>query len=199
MNPAEEKARLHMVQAALEELLNGKPKTRVELFGEANNDAVKQFQRKIIKSLEQYGAIVRTELGSATNINLKNRKKVEYLLANEVELVRLIWPGSSVPVEEPAVFITVKPSTPPLKLVEPVVLTVEEEKVPQGPEAQLPAPVSLTGAVPDETMQMLLAKNNALLEQLLLILDAATQSIIYTREKVDAMEVKVNSLWEQWK
>ena len=198
MNPAEEKARLHMVQAALEELLTGKPKTRVELFGEANNDAVKQFQRRIIKALEQYGAITRTELGTATNINLKNRKKVEYLLANEVELVRLIWPGSTAPVEEPAVFITVKPVAPALKIVEPVVLEVEDS-APQGPEAQLPAPVSLSGAIPDSTTQELLAKNNALLEQLLLILDAATQSIIYTREKVDAMEVKVNSLWEQWK
>lgn len=198
MNPAEEKARLHMVQAALEELLTGKPKTRTELFGEAGNDAVKQFQRRIIKALEQYGAIVRTELGSVTNINMKNRKKVEYLLSNEVELVRLIWPGSTVPAEEPAVFITVKPVAPQLKVVEPVVLEVVET-APQGPEAQLPAPVSLTGAIPDATTQALLEKNNALLEQLLLILDAATQSIIYTREKVDAMEVKLNTIWEQWK
>lgn len=236
MKPAEDRAKLLTVQAALEGLLTGELRSRSELFGEAKSDSAKQFQRKMVKVLETNGLISRIETGHppVTRIRLKNRVKVEYLLKNEIEVSQLIWPGSAPPKEVVTpeapfgkdVFVTIKKSTPQEapKAAESKKTTDEYFKMLQDskeltkeqatdlanwlklknpgaefeivqtasvPEEQLPAPVQVPEASVDNQQK--------LLERLLLVMDAACQSIIYTREKVDAMEQKIDFLWRSLK
>jgi hypothetical protein len=215
MTPAEEKARLASVQLALELLLARGPQTRAELFGETKDSAVREFQRKTIRTLELQGIVYKADSGTPpmSRVHLKNRKKAQFVLENPIELAGIVWPSSR-PAPPPDL---VNPPAPQ----EPVVLIVEEDEerapqeqvafitarpmaapvdvTPQGtqqkkeeskPVEQAPAPV-LTPSIEPSTRE--------LLERLLVVMDAACQSIIYTREKIDALEPKINHLWEQLK
>jgi len=188
MSPAEEKARLAMVQLAIERLLESGPQTRIELFGETNSQPIKGFQRSVIKTLENGGIIYRADTGTPpiTRVHLKNRTKATSLLEDPVALSRVVWPTAGAALLPPE--LPVEVAAPQ----EPVVLIVKDE-APQEqtttPEGQVPAP---TFPPPDTTTQQLL-------ERLLVVMDAACQSIIYTRDKVDALELKINHLWEQLK
>jgi len=209
MSPAEEKARLGMVQLALERLLAGGPQTRVELFGETNSQPLRGFQRSILKTLELTGIVYKADTGTppTSRVHLKNRAKATHLVKNPVDLSQVVWGQARKPDPDPsAPELPVRTDAAP---PEPVVLIVSDEApqeqgtfvtirktpvvdAPQGPPppaSQAPAP---TFPPPDHTTQQLL-------ERLLLIMDAACQSIIYTREKVDALETKINYLWEAFK
>lgn len=208
MTPAEEKARLASVQLALERLLADGPNTRAGLFGETKSSAAKEFQRRAIRSLENSGIVYKAETGSPpiSKVHLKNRKKAEFVLQNPVELSYVVWPKNKPGHEE----VEPPPSQPdafpvpqPAPQEPEVVLTINDDRAPQeqvdtqkGLVEQAPAPVPAASppraAVQDQDMQQLMSR-------LLMVMDAACQSIIYMREKIDALEPKINHLWEQLK
>ena len=205
MTPAEEKARLASVQLALELLLARGPQTRAELFGKTKDSATSTFQRRVLHSLEQQGLVYKADAGTppTTKVHLKNRKKAQYVLDNPSELAGIMWPSSK-PAPPPEL-VNPPPSVPPPALTpapavpppvqpapqEPIVISVDDEESPQEMELRAEqAPV--LAPVSDPSIK-------ELLERLLVVMDAACQSIIYTREKVDAMEAKINYLWESLK
>lgn len=216
MSPAEEKARLGMVQLALERLIDGGPKTRVELFGETNSQPLRGFQRNILKTLELIGVVYKADTGNPPTLRvyLKNRAKALHLVKNPVDLSQVVWgptrksdPDPSapeLPVEvgaadpqrsllkgQPVVLFRIKEEAPQEQDTFVTIRKTPVEDSPQGPPppAQAPAPIF---PPPDQTTQQLM-------ERLLLIMDAVCQRIIYTSEKVDAMETKLNQLWEAFK
>lgn len=141
MTPAEEKARLAMVQIALENLLSGGPVTRVEMFGTTDDSASREFQRKVINSLEKEGVVYKSA-GSGpfqeVKVFLKNRKKAEHMLQNPAALSKAIW-STTVPTPIPQALPSFSSltGTKPAAPQEPsIILTVTEEKSPQEPERE---------------------------------------------------------------
>lgn len=203
MTPAEEKSRLASVQLALEHLLSGGPQTRKELFGEAGTPTVREFQRRILRSLEDGGVVSKAETGvpPTVRIHLKNRRKAEHLLKNPVDLAQIVWPGSKAAPPSPE-FVPIEIKDPVLDAVlaqakapEPAVLLIDLPR----PAQPLTPPTPVFLPPPQQTMQ-------ELMERLLIIMDAACQRIIYTSEQVDSlkkeveqMQKQVNHLWEQLK
>jgi hypothetical protein len=185
MNSLEERARRNMVHDALELLLSAKPMTRAELFVGAPANT-RPFQRRVIDNLVEQGVVSKQNDGGDPNsptisIKLKDRRRLEKILEDEVELTRVIWPGSvppALPSDRP----------PP----EDVTVVLEEPTAPPSvthPDAPLPAPVFPIAAPAMNQEQ--------LMERLLLVMDAACQSIIYTREKVDRLEKTVEEIKKQ--
>jgi hypothetical protein len=192
MSATLERVRLLSVQTALQRLVKGGGyKTRHELFfvGIPITNSEKEFQRRTLAALENNNVISK----SGAMYTAKDATRAQHLASNPADLSQIVWKSGRGPESViPGVGIDVAP-------LEPVVLQpAKQEEAPLeqpfktlivGPPAEAPQPPTFdTG---DSQKQ--------LLERLVVIVEAACQSIIYTREKVDAMEQKLNHLWEQLK
>lgn len=223
MTPAEEKARLAMVQIALENLLSGGPVTRVEMFGTTDDSAAREFQRRVITSLEKEGVVYKSAGPGPfqeVKVFLKNRKKAEHMLQNPMALSKAIWPANApTPIQKQFPPLTELTGSQPAAPQEPaVVLTIEngapqerlEEKATfvtaRRPQVAPPPQTIPQGPPKEETKEIVQAQapvlvpppetnvSQQLLERLLVVLDAACQRIIYTSEQVDALKQKVEEL-----
>lgn len=197
---------------ALSLLRDGVGHLRQDLFAKGP-DVDKKLQRKALDGLAAMKVLERVEVatGSVFSVEyrLRNLEELEVVLDDEEKLHNLIWPNGP-PMEKQK-----PPPEPPKPPPAPVPTPVMQSPFPPGWPAQQPtwvrgadgnlypvmgppmmAPQPMS---PPPVAPMLQgSEERALLEQLVQLLHAAFESLVYTREKVDKIEKRVEELSKMW-
>lgn len=214
MTPAEEKLKLNLARKVIENLIPG-GKTMTELFG-AMSGAERAYNARMITILETGGVLrkVTGANGTAAIIYLNDKMKARLVLDNEELLSRVVWPSPDLLKKGPEVMFASKPviqsKVPILPPFDATFITARKVLPAETPKAVEMVPKSLPPEAPVEPVQVPVSSapvafsptvdvNTQLLERLLVVMEAACQSIIYTREKVDSLEVEVRALAEAFK
>lgn len=176
MDPAEERLRADLVRRAIVQLRRGAVCTRGTLF-EGAPAGTRDFQRKILNRLIIQKAVKKVEVNGSTTPSYQalNISLLTEIVESDESLALFIWPPPTLELEQPQ--------------------PVEKETAPE-PQEQVPfPPVTATEAM-DRSPELVeaLRENSKLLSDIVDLMNAAFQSLIYTRDKVDKLEGQVTEL-----
>jgi hypothetical protein len=187
MDAVEAQRRLEAVQRALKVVRKGAPFTRQEVFSDVTA-AGREFQRRVLNKLVEAEAVrkVSNPHGKVGAVyQLKDVGKIDKLIADKEKLSEFIWAEP----QPPALRLPFSPE--PVEEVKKVLKEPEGGAVapPSHEEAAQPAPF-----FPSSLDQEGIGETNRLLGELLEVMNAAFQSAIYTRDQMDALSKRMESM-----